>query len=141
MQEGLAAPFFSYTWSRGGSRACISPHVIWRLPPQSEKKERDEGMNKSQANIDFLNKNTSTYHSRAERSAYLANVLNTNFVNGTTATQAIYEFITGGVMSTSFVSPDAITAPRFALNCQDPNIIVDLRRLNARLHNTMFDPF
>jgi hypothetical protein len=141
MQEGLVAPFFSYTLSRGGSRAGISPHVIWRLPPQSEKKERDEGMDKSQANIDFLNKNTSTYHSRAERSAYLATVLNTNFVNGTAAAQAIYEFITGGVMSTGFVSPDAIAAARFALNCQDPDIIVDLRRVNARPHNTMFNPF
>ena len=77
-------------------------------------------MNKSQANIDFLNKNTSTYHSRAERSAYLATVLNTNFVNGTAAAQAIYEFITGGVLSTNFVSPDAIAAARFSLNCQGP---------------------
>ena len=98
-------------------------------------------MNKSQANIDFLNKNTSTYHSRAERSAYLANIPNTNFVNGAVASQAIYEFITGGVMSTNFVSPDALAAARFVLNCQDPDIIVDLRRLNARPHNTMFDSF
>jgi len=141
VQEGLSVPFFSYTWSRGGSRGGVCPHVIWRLPPQSDSKGREEGMSKSQANIDFLNKNTSIYHSRAERSAYLATVLNTNFVNGTAAAQAIFEFITGGVMSNNFVSPDAIAAARFALNCQDPDIIVDLRRLNARPKNVLFDPF
>ena len=98
-------------------------------------------MIKSQNNIDFLNKNTSLYHSRVERIAYLAAVVNANFVNGTPATQAIFEFITGGQMFTNFVSPDSIAYARFALHCQDPDIIVDLMQLNGRPKNVQFDPF
>ena len=84
----------------GGSRAGIYPHIIWRVPPESKKDERDEGMVKSQKNIDFLNKNTVVYHTRAERSAYLAVVVNRNFVSSTTAAQAIFEFNTGDRLKT-----------------------------------------
>jgi len=98
-------------------------------------------MTLSQSNVDYLNNNTSLYHSRAERTSYLATVINTNFVNGTVVAQAIFEFITGGQMSTNFVSPDAITTARFALNCQDPDIIVDLRHLNGRPRNIQFHQF
>jgi hypothetical protein len=96
VNEGLSVPIFSYYWSRGGSMAGINPHVIWRIPLQLNKNERDEGMTRSQNNVDYLNNNTSLYHSRAERTSYMAIVINTNFVNGTGAAQAIYGYITGG---------------------------------------------
>ncbi len=44
-------------------------------------------------------------------------------------------------MSPNFVSPDSLTSTRFALNCQDPHIIVDLRHLNGRPKNIQFDQF
>ena len=139
--RGLCILFFSYALPRGGNIAGFNPQVIWRLPPQSNKKEQDEGMSKSHAIIEFLDNSTSIYHSRAERSAYSATVLITNFVNGTVVTKAIFELITNVVMSTRFVSPDIIASAKFALNCQDPDIIADPRRLNARPTDILFDPF
>jgi hypothetical protein len=44
-------------------------------------------------------------------------------------------------MPKSTLSLEAIAAARFALNSQDPNIIVDLRKLNGRFTNDLFDPF
>jgi hypothetical protein len=98
-------------------------------------------MVKSQKNIDFLNKNTVVYHTRAERSAYLAVVVNRNFVSSTTAAQAIFEFITGDQLETQLLSEDAASAARYALNCQDSDIIVDMRKLNARPKHNTFDQF
>ncbi len=98
-------------------------------------------MTQTQNNIDNLNTNISLYHSRAERTSYLAIVINTNFVNGTAAAHAIFEYITGGQMSTHFVSPDSRTTARFALNCQDLDIIVDLRHVNGRPKNIQLDKF
>jgi hypothetical protein len=103
--------------------------------------ERDEGMMKSQNNIDFLKNNTAIYRSRAERSAYLATVVNKNFINSTADAQALYEFVTGDLMPSNSLSQDAIATSRYALNCQDPDIIVDLRKLNGRPKNELFDPF
>jgi hypothetical protein len=98
-------------------------------------------MQQSQINIDVLNHNTTLYRSRAERSAFLATVVNKNFISCTTAAQALYEFITGDLMPSTSLSPDALAAARFALNCQDPDIIVDLRKLNGRPKSELFDPF
>jgi hypothetical protein len=80
MQQGMFVPIFHYTWSWGGSRAGVNPHVIWRIPPLSDKEARDEGMNTSQKNIEYLNKNTSLYHSRVEHTAFMPVVVNKNFV-------------------------------------------------------------
>ena len=95
-------------------------------------------MNTSQRNIEYLNKNIVLYHTRAERTAYMAAVVNKDFVCSTDAAQAIFEFITGDQLSTYLFSEDAASAARFALNCQDSDIIVDTRKLNARpKHNTI----
>ena len=64
-----------------------------------------------------------------------------NFINSTTVAQALYEFVTGDLLPLSGMSTDAIAASRYALNCQDPDIIVDLRKLNGRPKNDLFDPF
>ncbi len=32
VQQGMSVPMFHYTWTWGGSRAGINPHVIWRVP-------------------------------------------------------------------------------------------------------------
>ena len=95
----------------------------------------------SQKNIDFLKNNTAVYHTRAERSAYLAVVVNKNFVSSTVAAQAIFEFITGDQLATDLFSEDAASAAKFALNCQDSDIIVDMRKLNARPKHNTFDQF
>ena len=75
-----------------------------------------EGKNKPLKNIDFLNKNTTIYHTRAERSAYLTFVVNKNFASCSTTAQAIFEFITGDALSTNFSNPDASEAAKYALN-------------------------
>ena len=51
LQRGMFVPIFHYTWTWGGSRSGVNLHVIWRVPPLSDKKARDEGMHKSQYNI------------------------------------------------------------------------------------------
>ena len=58
MQQGLSFPIFHYTWTWGGSRAGVNPHVIWRVPPLSDKEARDTGMITCQRNIEYLKKNT-----------------------------------------------------------------------------------
>jgi len=136
----MSFPIFSYTLSRGGSGGGVNPHVVWRLPTLDKKVEREEGLNKSQQNIDFLSTHTILYHSRAERSVYLATVINKNFVNSTYATHAMYEFITGARMPAQTNCIEALTAARYAINYQDPEVIVDLRKLNARMNNPAFDP-
>jgi hypothetical protein len=65
MHEGMSEPILSYTWARGGSRAGVSPHVIWRNPLKSEKQKRDEGLKYSQNKIVYLIKNATLYLTRA----------------------------------------------------------------------------
>jgi hypothetical protein len=64
-----------------------------------------------------------------------------NFVSSTTAAQAIYEFIIGDVISTDFSSAEASEGARYALNCQNTDIIMDMRKLNARPKSNIFDKF
>ena len=71
----------------------------------------------------------------------MATVVNKNFINSTADAQALYEFVTGDLLPLSTMSTNAIAASRYALNCQDPDIIVDLRKLNGRPKNALFDPF
>jgi len=143
LQQGMSVPIFHYTWSWGGSRAGVNPHVIWRVPPLSEKQARYDGMNTSQRNIEYLNKNTSIYrHSWAEHTAYMAVVVKNEFVCSIVVAQAIFEFLTGEYLSTSNVNQeDVAAATRYALNFHDIDNIVDMRRLNARPKGNAFDPF
>jgi len=71
MNEGMTVPIFSYTWSMGGSRAGVNPHVIWRGPLKSEKEQRDQGLMTSQNNIDYLKQNTILFHKRLEQKVLL----------------------------------------------------------------------
>jgi hypothetical protein len=89
MNEGMTVPIFSYTWSRGGSRASVHPHVIWRVPFKSEKEQREQGLMTSQNNINYLKQNNILFHCRAERSAYLATVVNANFISSRASAQAL----------------------------------------------------
>ena len=73
-------------------------------------------MIKTQKSIDFLNKNTSIYHARADRTLFLAVVVNKNFTNNATVAQAIYEFIFGDVMSLNYGTQDAAEVVRYVLN-------------------------
>jgi hypothetical protein len=76
MHEGMSDPIFSYTWSRGGSRVGVNPHVIWRVLAKLEQEQRAEGIRTSQNNIDYLKKHTTIYHTRAERTAFMATMVN-----------------------------------------------------------------
>ena len=98
-------------------------------------------MTQSRNNLEYLKKNTPIYHSRAERATYRATIINKSFVSNVSAAQAMYELINGDLMPSNTLSFDALTAARFALNFQDPEIIIDLRKLNARPKNDLFDPF
>ena len=62
-------------------------------------------------------------------------------ISSIAAAHALYEFITDDMMPSSELSSDALATTRFALNCQDPDILVDLRRLNGRPKNELFDSF
>jgi hypothetical protein len=96
-------------------------------------------MSESKKNIDLLHNNTTIYYTRAKRTAYLAAVVNKNFVNSVAAAQvAIYEFVTGDKLSTNFVNSDASEVAKFALNCRNPDIVIDMRTLNARPRNVVF---
>jgi hypothetical protein len=110
MHQGMFEPIFSYTWTRGGSRAGVYPHVIWRFPLKSEKQKRGEGLKYSQNNIDYLNQNATLYRTRAERAAYMATVVNTNFISSRAAAQVMYEFITINIMPKNSLSIEAIAA-------------------------------
>jgi phosphatidylethanolamine-binding protein (PEBP) family uncharacterized protein len=103
--------------------------------------KRDEVITKSPKSIDFLNRNTPLYHTRAEHTAYRVSLVNKNFVNNVAVDQAIYEFITSDKLSINFVNPDVAHAAKFALNCQDPDIVLDMRKLNARPNNDIFYMF
>ena len=71
----------------------------------------------------------------------MATVINKNFVSSKAATHTLDEFIIGDAMPKSILSTKAIAAARFALNCRDPDIIIDMRKFNARVTNVLFDPF
>jgi len=129
-----------YTWNRGGSGAGINPQVISRIPLEAQKIERSEGMIKTQKDIDVLNKNTSIYHTRAERTLFLTVVVNKTFVNNATA-QAIFEFITADVISLNYETQDSAEAAKYVPSCPDSDIILDMRMLNSRPNINTFDPF
>ena len=95
----------------------------------------------TQKNIDFLKKNTSIHHTRTERTLFLAVVVNKNFVNISTTAQAFFEFITRDVMSLNYGIQDSAEVAKYALNCQDRDIILDMRMLNSCPKNNTFDPF
>ena len=66
---------------------------------------------------------------------------NVNIVSNELAVQAIFEFIIGDQMDTHINCEVATEATRFALNCHDSDIIVDMRKLNARPNHNTFDKF
>ena len=69
-------------------------------------------------------------------------VVNKKFACNTVDAHAIFEFIAGDRMPTPCVTQeDALEAARYALNCPDNDIIVDMRRLNARPKGDAFDKF
>ena len=68
-------------------------------------------------------------------------MVNKNFVSSATTAQAIFEFITSDQIAIKCQSPDACLAAKFALKCQDPSIVFDMRKLNARPKNDSFDQF
>ena len=49
-------------------------------------------------------------------------------MSSTVAAQTIFEFITGDQLATDLLSEDAASAAKFALKCQDSDIIVDTWR-------------
>ena len=71
----------------------------------------------------------------------MATMIIKNFVSSKAVAHALYEFIIPDAMSKSTLITEAIASARFALNCQDPDIIIDPRKLNARVTNVLFDPF
>jgi hypothetical protein len=71
----------------------------------------------------------------------MANVVNTKFISIKATTQVVYEFINGNVLPKSSIGAEALSSARFALNCQDLDIIVDMRKLNARVTSDLFEPF
>jgi len=75
------------------------------------------------------------------RTSYLAIVVNKIFASSVTVAQAIYELITCDRLSKNFVNRDASLATRFAFSCQDPCIVIDMRKLNARPKSNLFDEF
>jgi hypothetical protein len=63
----------------------------------------------------------------------MAAVVNKDFVCITAAAQAIFEFITGDRMANTCVHQEAAAvAARYALNCPNTDIIVDMRKLNMQ---------
>jgi len=81
-------------------------------------------------------------HGQSVVPSYLATVVNKNFIKNTTDAQALYdEFITGYLMPSNSLSQDAIATSRYAPNCQDSDIIVDLRKFNGRQKHELFNPF
>jgi hypothetical protein len=68
----------------------------------------------------------------------LAAVVNKQFVKSDAYAQEIYEFVTGDKLSTNFGNPDASEVAKFALNCRNPDIVLDSKKLNARPQNDAF---
>jgi len=72
----------------------------------------------------------------------MAAVVNPNFVCSTAAAHAIFEFITGDRVTNTCVHQEAAAvAARYALNYPNTDIIVDMRKLNARPKGDAFDTF
>jgi hypothetical protein len=71
----------------------------------------------------------------------MATVVNQHFVCGKAAAQVMFEFIIGDHMPNDAIGADSEAAARYALNSQDDDIIVDLRKLNARPKDPLFDKF
>ena len=109
----------------------------------SDKKPRDEGMRTRQQNIEYLNNTTYVFYSRAEHTAYMAIDLNNDFICSTfVVAAAIFEFIAVDRMATSSVhQSESATAAKYALSCPDFDIIIDMRKLNARSKGDTFNMF
>ena len=71
----------------------------------------------------------------------MAAVVNTNFVSSTVVAHAIFEFITRDLMSTNFVNENASASGMYAIDCQDSDILIDMRKLNARPKSNVLDKF
>jgi hypothetical protein len=68
--------------------------------------------------------------------------LNKDFVYITATAHVIFEFLPGDQMTITCVHQEAETvASRYALDCPDTDIIVDIRKLNARPKADAFDKF
>jgi hypothetical protein len=86
-------------------------------------------MSESQKNIDFIQKSTAIYHTRAERTVYLAAVVSKNFVISDAVARVIHEFITGDKFLKNFVNPEASGVAEFALYCQNIRVSAVMLKL------------
>ena len=72
----------------------------------------------------------------------MAKVVNKDYICSTFVVAAIFECVTGDRISTSSVNQyESATVARYALTCPDCDIIVDMRKFNARPKGDAFDKF
>ena len=124
-----------FSWSRAGEAV----HFVWRIP--LDPSDRDE--NKAfQLQTECL-ANIKTYYSRVTKTMFLATVVSPSFINSKAAACAIYTYLTGDLLPRERCKgkDDALVVAEVALAAQDPDTIPDLRILNGRPKNKVFDLF
>eukprot|EP00873_Tetraselmis_striata_P014838 jgi/Tetstr1/435102/TSEL_024070.t1 len=81
------------------------------------------------------------YYSRAVKETFFALVSEPGFVSSKAAAQAIFEFVTGDVVPAQAQSKVGLATAFFALSSQiSKDLILDMRQLNGRHNNKLFDP-
>ena len=139
LNKGIRSPFQFFSWRPGGSRAGEAVHVAWRIP--SCRADRDD--NKAfQLQTECLN-DIALYHTRVKKALFFSIAVHPSFIDSKAAACAMYHYLTGDHLPRERCKgkDSAIEMSRLALASQDPDIIHDLRELNGRPKNTLFDVF
>ena len=127
------------SWRPGGSRAREAVHVVWRIPNCRTKRDDNKAF---QLQTDSLNE-ISLYQTRVKKALFLSTTVNPSFIDSKAAACAMYNYLTGDHLPRERCKgkDNAMDMARLALASQDFDIVHDLRELNGRPRNTLFDLF
>ena len=135
----LKVAFQMFSWMRGGSRAGLSIHVIWKVP--LTPRLRDE--NRSYHCQKEAEKSVNKFATRAAKQLFFASTVSPMFIDNKTGAAAVYKYLTGDQLPTDMGKSrtEAIRVAELALASQDFELVSDLRALNGRPTSGKFDAF
>lgn len=127
IEKGLQVPIVLFTYTPGGS--ILNHHFVWRVP---ESFDVDAAIGENQRVIDKIKQDLPVFHTCAMKQDFVNMYGKLSSKCSPFMLRSIYRQLTGDACSARTTDEHDIDKRiAQALECEDPDIIIDLRHLNT----------
>ena len=134
-EEGLEIPSVLLVYSTGNN--CGNSYFVWHVPDSC----LDQALANSQSIIEDIKKSLPTYHTRAMRSEFIQKFGRITSAVKPAVLRYFYKDLTGDSSSSETLSQEQVDERvTQAIEMEDPDIILDLRKLNSG-RKSQYDTF